>query len=210
MSTTLLAPPAISFTPKTLRWTCPEFHDLCDAGRFEGRNVILVDGEILERPAPNPPHDAVVGMADYALKRVFSPGYWVRIQTGFPTRLDTDPVPDLVVVPGSPKDYLAAFPRKAVLVVEVADTSLAYDRGLKANLYAAAGIPEYWSLDVNGRDLKVYRDPISDASAPRGFRYATTLTLTPTNARVLAAFVQSHFALGSAPDAARRLASASR
>jgi len=181
MSAATLSPPAVAFSPKTLRWTCDEFHDMGEYGMFEGRCVILLDGEVLEMPAPNPPHDAVVGMADYVLKGAFSPGYWVRIQTGLPTGLDTDPVPDLAVVPGSPKDYLKSFPRKAVLVVEVADSSLAYDRSLKANLYAAAGVPEYWSLDVNGRDLKVFRNPIADSTAPRGFRYATAQTLIPTD-----------------------------
>ncbi len=177
--TALLTRPLVrkSFVAVPHRWTCEEFHNIGDSGMLEGRSVILVDGEILDMPNPNPPHDSIVGIADYKLKEIFQPGYWVRIQSGLPTALNTDPVPDLAVVRGSPRDYFTQHPRTAVLVVEVSDTSLDYDVGVKSNLYAAAGILDYWVIDVNGRQLIVFRDPIPDAAAPRGFRYNTTQLL---------------------------------
>jgi Uma2 family endonuclease len=75
------------------------------------------------------------------------------------------------------KDYARQHPTTAVLVVEVADSSLTYDTGPKAHLYAAAGIADYWVIDVNGGHLVVFRDPVADAAAPRGFRYNSVLTL---------------------------------
>ncbi len=170
-------PPPTAFVPTPMRWTCEQFHNMGDAGLLEGRSVILVDGEILDMPNPNPPHNGLVGVVDFKLREVFHTGYWNRIQSSFATSLNTDPVPDVAVVVGSPRDYLQRDPTTAVLVVEVADSSLTYDIGPKSNLYAAAGIADYWVVDVNGGQLFVFRDPVADASAARGFRYNTVLTL---------------------------------
>lgn len=174
----LLAPPRTFPTRHMV--TCQEFHDMGDAGVLEGRSVILVDGEILDMPNPNPPHDLAVGLADYLLKTHFRlPQYWVRIQSGFPTSTDTDPVPDLVVVPGSPRDYPHQHPRQAVLIVEVADSSLSYDRHEKADLYAAAGIEDYWVIDLVNRQLHVFREPVEDDQSERQFRFRNRMTLNP-------------------------------
>jgi Uma2 family endonuclease len=178
--TALLLPPPVAmpvFVPKPLRWTCEQFHNLGDAGVFEGQSVILVDGEILDMPNPNPPHDTGVTLTMYKLLDVFRVGHFLRVQTGLPTTLDTDPVPDLAVIAGSPRDFSTAHPQTAALVVEVADSSLPYDSGGKSNLYAAAGIRDYWVLDVTGRQLLVFRDAVADPTAPRGHRYATQQTL---------------------------------
>lgn len=69
---------------------------------------------------------------------------------------DTDPEPDLAVVPGRPRDY-TGHPTTADLVVEVADSSLNFDTNEKRLLYARSGIREYWVVDINGRRLLVYR-----------------------------------------------------
>ena len=165
------------FVPAPHRWTCEEFHNIGDSGMLEGRSVILVDGEILDMPNPNPPHATATTLADYALKDLFRVGHFVRVQTGLPTTENTDPAPDLAVIAGSPRDFAMTHPRTAVLVVEVSDSSFDYDVGVKSNLYAAAGILDYWVIDVNGRQLIVFRDPIPDAAAPRGFRYDTMQVL---------------------------------
>lgn len=171
-------PPPVA--PRPYRFTNDDFRRLTDLGLFTDQFVILIDGEFIHMPHPGPRHDMAVGLTDYVLKTALPPpGYWVRVQTGFVTGLDTNPGPDLAVVPGSPRDYLQA-PRQAVLIVEVSDTSLAMDTGVKVHIYAAAGVPEYWVLDVNDPRLLVYRDPVADSEAPRGHRYATTLTLTTT------------------------------
>jgi Uma2 family endonuclease len=176
--TALLTPPSSPPpAPRPWRFTNDDFRQLTDLGLFTDRFVILIDGEFIEMPHPGPPHDMAVSLTDYVLKDIFRPGYVVRIQTGFITGLDTNPGPDLAVVVGSPRD-LVQTPRTAVLIVEVSDTSLAMDTGAKVHIYAAAGVPEYWVIDVNDPRLLVYRDPVTDATAPRGHRYASTFTLT--------------------------------
>jgi Uma2 family endonuclease len=158
--------------------TAAEFHQLWDSGFFKGlRRVILVDGEMIEMPMPDPPHDGGVTALKEFLERAFPAGHYVRNQQGFNAGLDTDPGPDLAVVTGTWRDYLQTHPRSAVLIAEVANSSISYDRGRKAHIYAAAGVPEYWVLDVLGRQLLVFRDPVADPAADRGHRYATQLTL---------------------------------
>ncbi|MBI2370409.1 MAG: Uma2 family endonuclease, partial [Deltaproteobacteria bacterium] len=83
------------------------------------------------------------------------------------------------VVPGSPRDYLDAHPTTALLVVEVADTTLVYDRDLKGSLYARAGIAEYWIVNLTDRALEVYRDPAPSPRARYGSSYQTFQRLSP-------------------------------
>lgn len=181
MSTTALNPSSANWG-RPYRWSCDEFHQLGDEGWFEGRHVILVNGEILDMPVPNPPHDTSVGLADYRFKQIFPPpAYWVRIQTGLVVGADTDLAPDVAVVPGTPRDYIQ-HPRTALLVVEVSESSLAYDLGEKSNLYAAAGIADYWVVDLVHRQLHVFRDPQPDPAQPHGHAYQQHQAFGPTDA----------------------------
>src|SRR5262249_23775846 len=81
------------------------------------------------------------------------------------------------VVAGAPRDYRDAHPATAVLIVEVAETSLRYDRTQKASLYARSDIAEYWIVNLPDRQLEVYRDPQPDAAQPFGFGYASVRIL---------------------------------
>jgi Uma2 family endonuclease len=158
--------------PPVKKWSAAEFHRLGDAGLFEGQNLILVDGEFLEMPPPNPPHDMALLLLDALIRTCFPTGFTVRTQMSLVLGRTTDPLPDLAVVTGSPRDY-AQKPTTAVLVAEVADSSLDYDTGDKACLYAAAGIADYWVVDLVNRRLVVMRDPTADAGRVYGFGYAT-------------------------------------
>jgi Uma2 family endonuclease len=83
----------------------------------------------------------------------------------------SEPEPDIVVVPGALRDYLSAHPSQPVLVVEVADTSLALDRLRKGGLYARAGIADYWIVNLGDEVLEVYRDPVAGPSKLGGWKY---------------------------------------
>ncbi len=72
-------------------------------------------------------------------------------------------------------------PGNALLVAEVSVTTLKFDLGGKSHLYAAAGILEYWVIDVNASQVHVHRDPIADAESPRGFNYASVQVLNPAD-----------------------------
>jgi Uma2 family endonuclease len=80
---------------------------------------------------------------------------------------------------GNPRDYAAAHPTTALLVVEVSETTLRYDREAKGSLYAAAGIPEYWILNLVDRQLEMHRDPSVLHEARYGFGYRTRVIALP-------------------------------
>src|SRR5207247_1787139 len=87
------------------------------------------------------------------------------------------PDPDIAVVPGSHLSPAPTNPTTALLVVEVSETTLAYDRNVKSSLYAAAGISDYWIVNLVGRQVEVYRDPVPDTTKPFGYRYQTRTIL---------------------------------
>jgi Uma2 family endonuclease len=161
------------------RWTIDEFHEIYSLPRFESKRLALLDGEILEMPNPNAPHDTGLGLALAALTAIFGAGFWVRGQMALRLSQVTDPMPDVAVVPGTPRDY-PQQPTTALLVVEVSDSTLGIDTGVKAHLYAKAGIADYWVVDLNNRRLIVHRDPRSMPNAPFGSVYGTINSLSPS------------------------------
>jgi Uma2 family endonuclease len=153
---------------------------MIELGLFgEDDHLELVDGEILTMSPQKSLHAGTITVAAEALRLAFGAGCHVRVQ--LPLALDemSEPEPDLAVVEGTGRDYLAAHPETALLVVEVADTTLPYDRGRKASLYARAGLAEYWIVNVADRVLEVHRDPAPDAGAPLGFAYTILERLAP-------------------------------
>lgn len=133
---------------------------------------MLIGGVILEEGPRNPPHAITLGLVEETIRTSFGPGWWLRQQSSLILGQETDPEPDIAVVPGRPRDY-TGHPTTADLVIEVADTSLDFDTNEKRLLYAIAAIREYWVVDINGRRLFVYRDP-------RAGDYATRQILGPT------------------------------
>jgi Uma2 family endonuclease len=163
--------------PQPKRWTVAEFHRICCEPVYENRRMILIEGEIFEMPKPNPPHDVAIGLAEQALRTAFGAGFWVRGQMALVLGLSTDPMPDLAVVTGSPRDYASVHPVTASLVVEISESTLAFDTGVKSNIYAAGGIQDYWVVDLVHRSLIVFRDPANDPTQPHGAFYRTHQSL---------------------------------
>jgi Uma2 family endonuclease len=118
-----------------------------------------------------------VRMVEEALRGVFASGWDVRGQLPVALDDDSEPEPDVSVVPGSFRDYPRDHPARAVLIVEVAESSLRLDRGEKGSLYARAGGADYWIVNLVDRVLEVYRQPAADADAPYGWRYASVVRL---------------------------------
>jgi Uma2 family endonuclease len=178
-SSTTPAPAQFS-TPRPVKWTCEEFY--ASVGLvFHDRKVILIDGEILEMAAPSPRSSLAQTKAEDWCRSVFPKDrYWVRGQMGMYFGINTDPVPDIAIVAGAPQ-LNTQHPKMAELVIEVSDTTLAYDLGDKASLYAAAGIKDYWVIDVENRQLYAFRDPQPDATKKYGHWYANVSVLNPTN-----------------------------
>ncbi len=175
-----IATPVPSGPPRNMLWTVDQFHYLGDLGMFEGRRAMLIDGVIVEEGPMNPPHRISLELCEEALRAVFGAGWRVCNQMPLVLGQATDPEPDLAVVAGSPRGA-SAHPTTAALVVEVSDTSLRYDTTVKVGVYAAGGIADYWVVDVNGRQLLVFRNVQPDATQPHGHGYATHLTLGPND-----------------------------
>jgi Uma2 family endonuclease len=171
-----------STEPRPLRWTREDYYRLCEAEWFQGRRVQLIDGEIIEMPAQKNWHAMAITLTEDALRAAFGPGHWVRIQMSLDLSPHSVPDPDLAVVPGRPRSYMTASnPTTALLVVEVSETTLAYDRRPKGNLYAVAGIADYWIVNLVQRQLEVYRDPVADSTQPYGVRYGDQTILDPAD-----------------------------
>lgn len=169
------------------RWKRAEYERLVDLGAFEGDPVELIGGQLIVAEPQNSPHATAVGAADDALRAVLPPGFLVRAQ--MPMALDDEsaPEPDLAVVSGRRADYRHGHPTRAVLVLEVADSSLHFDRHDKGSLYARARIAEYWIVNLIERVLEVYRDPEPDPAAPHGWSYRSVSRLAPPAVRALGA-----------------------
>jgi Uma2 family endonuclease len=120
-----------------------------------------------------------VGLVEDALRPAFGPGWVVRV--GAPLALDdvSEPEPDVTVVPGARRDYRDAHPTRAALVVEVALSSLMFDRTRKTRAYARNGIAEYWIVNLVDRVLEVYRGPGADPVDPAQPGYGERLRLPP-------------------------------
>lgn len=150
------APPAAG-EPSGRKWTRAEFLRLAEYGFFDGRRAQLVFGEIIEMGNMGWPHARAMILVGGRLRAVFADGYWVAEEKPF-AAADSLPVPDFAVHAGSVLEQ-TDHPDRAVLVIEVADTTLQYDTTTKAELYATAGVSDYWVIDLNARRLLIYRDP---------------------------------------------------
>lgn len=165
------------FTSK--RWRRVEYQRLVDVGAFDREPLELIAGQLMVAEPKGSEHSVAVDMAYVALLSAIPPGWIVRGQN--PVALDDEsaPEPDVAVVRGSPADYRHAHPTRPVLVIEVAESSLQFDRVTKGSLYARAGIADYWIVNLEDRVVEVYRDPGPDLTAPFGWRYTAVTRFRP-------------------------------
>jgi Uma2 family endonuclease len=142
---------------------------------------MLIEGVIFTRAMPDPPHNTSLFLTQDLLRAIFTTGYHVRSQVAFDVGTNNDPGPDLAVVPGSIRDYATRQATSAVLIVEVSDTTLFMDTTTNAELYATAGVKDYWVIDVENRVLLVFRDPVPLPTGLGATAYRTHFTLNPTD-----------------------------
>jgi Uma2 family endonuclease len=162
--------------PKPRRWTKAEFYRMADLGWFQGQRAELVDGEIVVLSPQKFLHASTTDRACEILKDIFGMGFWVRTQLPLDTGLASLPEPDVSFVRGARGDF-TDHPTQAVLVVEVSDTTLGFDRTRKAADYAAAGIGDYWIINLMEHTLEIFRDPQRDSGATSAWRYRKVFSL---------------------------------
>lgn len=162
----------------TRRWSRVEYDQLIEKGVFRpDERLELLAGELVVREPQGTPHATGIQLVVEALRRAFGTGWDVRVQ--LPVALDdeSEPEPDVSVVAGGPRDYRYAHPSRPVLVVEVAEASLASDRTHKGGLYARSGLGDYWVLNLVDGVLEVYRQPAPSSSTPFGWAYRQVQSL---------------------------------
>jgi Uma2 family endonuclease len=165
---------------KTHHWSRAEYDRLIEMGFFQPRDPIeLIGGQLIVAEPQGSYHFTAVRAVEEVLRVAFGAGWDVRGQGPVALDDESEPEPDVAVVPGSFRDYMAGHPSRPALVVEVSESSVAFDRHHKGSVYARAGLADYWILSLVDRDLEVYRDPVRDSAAAFGWRYGATHTFGP-------------------------------
>lgn len=152
---------------------------MIDLGVFQpGDPIELLGGELIVAEPQGSEHYTSICLVQEALRQAFGPGFTIRSQGPIALDDESEPEPDVAVVPGTIRDYSGEHPARPVLVVEVAESSLRLDRQRKAGLYARARLEDYWILNLVDGVLEIYRQPVADPSAAYGLRYASRIVLT--------------------------------
>jgi Uma2 family endonuclease len=144
-----------------LRYTVDEFQQLVRSGGLPpARRCELIEGWIIQKMSRNPPHDVCIEKSQDCLRAVLPPGWRLRVHSAVTTP-DSQPQPDFAVVPGPADRYSAHHPTAADIatLIEVADTTLRYDRTEKGRVYARAEIGIYWIINLVDRQVEVYTNP---------------------------------------------------
>src|SRR6185295_9552960 len=164
----------MEYSTRVRSWTRTEYERLIEVGVFRpGEPLELLGGQMIVAEPQGSAHHTALGLVEDALRVAFGPAWLVRSQGPIALDDESEPEPDVAVAPGSRRDYSRAHPARPVLVVEVAESSLALDRDYKGSLYARAQLQDYWILNLLSRVLEVYREPAVEPSAPFGWRYAS-------------------------------------
>ena len=161
---------------RPLLWTKEQYYKMGEMGLFGDARVELIEGEIIEMPPIGTRHFTSVGLATQVLNRIFGENYCVMPQNSFNAGPGAEPQPDIAVYEGNIRDFADALPTTALLVVEVADSTLHSDRTRKAKLYAGRGIQDYWIINLRGNLLEVHRQPTTRPDQPVAYKNVLTLT----------------------------------
>jgi len=154
------------------RFTFDEYWKMHEDGFFDSQRVELLLGEVVEMSPQGENHFVAINLTRRALEQAFGVGWLIRTQATLKLSTGNAPDPDLSVVEGDEADALRrGTPTGAVLVVEVSQTTLRFDRATKAEIYAASGIEDYWIVNLAERQLEVRRRPMPEPASRTGFRY---------------------------------------
>lgn len=168
-------------------WKRSEYEQLVDLGLFHDKPIELIGGQLMVAEPQGSYHANAISVAEDALRAILPRGWLVRSQMPVALDEESEPEPDVTVVQGSRADLWNAHPARLSLVVEVAESSLAFDRDEKGSLYARAGIADYWIVNLVDHAVEVCRDPVPDAAALYGWRYRSLMVVRPPDSVALLA-----------------------
>lgn len=186
--------------PDPRRLTVEQYFALVQAGVLgEDDRVELLEGVVVAMSPSGPAHATAVNLVDEAVRRAVGTRAAVRCQTTFVGGRYSAPEPDVVVVPGRLRDYARRHPSEALLAIEVSESSLPSDRLSKSRIYAAAGIPECWIVNLLAHHVEVMRAPSREMAV-----YTVTSVAEPGDTLAPVALPDVTIAVGDLlPDAAR-------
>lgn len=144
------------------RWTVDDYHRMISAGILTPEDrVELLDGQIVEMAPQDPPHASRIDDGGDYLKALFANRAKVRVQLPITLAPGSEPEPDFAIVRIDENGYRDRHPQPqdVLLLIEVADSTLRRDRTHKVQIYAKAGIGEYWIVDIKKRQVVVLQDP---------------------------------------------------
>lgn len=150
-------------------FTVPDYHHLVASGHFTRTDRIeLINGELTIMPPIGAGHSFHTTRITNSLPVKLPSGVWLRMNEPITLPPHSEPQPDAAVVRARTDGYRSAHPgpKDVLLIIEVADSSVAFDTQVKAKLYSKAGIPEYWVLDVPESCLRVFTQP-----SARGYKH---------------------------------------
>ena len=162
------APPARS--PRTLvpyRLNVEQFLRIVATGVLDDVRVELIRGRLVKRMTKYEPHNQAVESLTERLRAILGPDYFVREEKSVQLGEHSRPEPDVAVVRGERKSYYPKGPQAEhlALVAEVSDSTYAKDRGPMWSLYASAGVPVYWVVNVPKKQIEVYSEPAGKGRA---------------------------------------------
>ncbi len=164
---------------RTRRWTRKEYDRLVELGLLhEDEPIELVGGQLLVCEPQHARHATAIRLANRALRRAFPDDAW-EVNVQLPVALDdeSEPEPDLCVVPGAARDYVTAHPSVRSSLVEASESTLQLDRHDKGSLYARGRIADYWIVNLVDDVVEVYREPAPAAEARYGWEYRSVQRL---------------------------------
>jgi Uma2 family endonuclease len=153
---------SVVFTPQRRRLSADQFEQMGRTGILgPDERVELLDGELIEMPPIGSRHAAAVDFLSMHFARAVGDAALVRTQNPLRLADDSEPQPDLMLLRPAADRYRSAHPRPAdvLLLIEVADATLRFDREIKLPLYARHGVTEVWILDLDAERLEIYREP---------------------------------------------------
>jgi Uma2 family endonuclease len=155
-------------TDPIFRLSVGQYHEMIRSGILTvDDRVELLEGWLVPKMSKNPPHSVATELVAAALRSVVPPGWYVRTQEPLTTKT-SEPEPDVSVVRGRPRDYVERHPgpEDLAMVLEIADSSISRDRGIKRRIYARAGVAVYWIVDVTERRVEICTRPTGPAEQP--------------------------------------------
>jgi len=157
----------------TKRFTLAEYHRLIELGFLnEGERVELIRGELVQMAAKGTLHSVCNTKLVRELDRLVGNRAVVRGQEPITLPTDSEPEPDVAIAQGQPDDYLSnhPYPNDILLVIEVSNSTLEYDRTVKLSLYAENQIQNYWIVNLVANQLERYSQPYQDTQGNFGYR----------------------------------------